>query len=286
MSVKTIDVKANSVEDAFDQAGLNWIAGQSEMINTANGKVIEGKKVIYREDNNDQLGVVGSKYGVIQNSNCFGFFDIICKKYNANICKVSQYNGGAAIHLEAEVKGKKFNARVGDEVGFRFNLWNGFDGLHKASVKYGALRLVCTNGLVAFGKDAKMIEIRHTLNAVDRMEQAIRVWSGAENWFNKFQDSVKILTNKMIDKKTADKFIDSLFPGKDKGVTLRKREKVWELFESGKGNGKGTAWDLLNGVTEYVDHFSRKDRGDAFEFANDGQGYDIKEKAFNTLMKI
>jgi len=286
MSVITIDVNAKSVEEAFSEAKIDWIAEQSEMINTANGKVIEGKKVIYRGDNNQQLGVVGSKYGVIQNSDCFAFFDIICNKYNANICKVSEYNGGSAIHLEADVRDKSFQARVGDEVGFKFNLWNGFDGLHKASVKYGALRLVCTNGLVAFGKDAKMIEIRHTLNAVDRMSQAIEVWAGAENWFNKFKESVKILNNKMLDKKTVDKFLETLIPGKDKGVTLRKREKIEELFESGKGNKGQSAWDLLNGVTEYIDWHSKKDKNDTFEYANDGEGYDIKERAFNLLMKI
>lgn len=286
MSVKTIDVKANSVEDAFDQAGLNWIAEQSEMINSANSKVIENKKVIYRGDNNHQLGVVGTKFGVIQNSDCFSFFDIICNKYNANICKVSEYNGGGAIHLEAEVRDKKFNVKVGDEVGMKFSLWNGFDGLHKASVKYGALRLVCSNGLVAFGKDAKMIEIRHTLNAVDRMEKAIQVWAGAENWFKKFKEGVMILNNKMVDKKIAEKFIESLFPGADKGVTLRKKEKVFELFESGKGNNGQTAWDLVNGLTEWVDHYSKKDNNEMFEYANDGEGYNLKSKAFHLAMKI
>jgi len=286
MSVRTINVNASSIEDAFEQAGLTWIANQSEMINAANGKVIEDKKVVFRSDNNEQLGVVGKKYGVIQNSDCFAFFNIICQKHNANICTVHEYNKGATVHLLAEVKDKKFDARVGDEVGFRFNLWNGFDGLHKAQVSFGALRLVCTNGLVAPGKDFQSIEIRHTMNAVSRMDQAVKVWAGSEGWYKFFTESVQILNKKMVNKEIVEKFLEDLFGDSESGVNERKKEKVTELFQSGKGNKGENAWDLLNGVTEYIDHFSKEEAENRIEYANIGAGYNIKAKAFELVMKI
>jgi len=286
MSVRTINVKATSIEDAFEQAGLTWIAQQSEMINAANGKTIEDKKVIFRGDNNEQLGVVGKKYGVIQNSDCFAFFNIICQKHNATICTVHEYNKGATVHLLAEVKDKKFDARVGDEVGFRFNLWNGFDGLHKAQVNFGALRLVCLNGLVAPSKDFQSIEIRHTTNAVSRMDQAVKVWAGSEGWYKFFTESVQILNKKMVNKEIVEKFLEDMFGDSDSGVNERKKEKVLELFQSGKGNKGETAFDLVNGLTEWVDHYSKKDDSDRLEYANLGQGYNLKAKAFNLAMKI
>lgn len=286
MSVKIIDVNANSVEEAFEQSGINWIAEQSEMLNVATGKIIKNMKTIYRNDTKEELGVVGKKYGVIQNSDCFSFFNIICQNHNANICKVIEYDNGSIINLTAEVKDKKFDAKVGDEVGFRFNLQNSFDGKHKASVTFGALRLVCTNGLVAFGKNAQAIEIRHTLNAVSKMDQAIKVWAIGENWYNDFIANVKILNQKMIDKKMVDSFLIDLFGESDKGVILRKKEKVTELFESGKGNKGETAWDLLNGVTEYIDHFSKTNPDDILEYSTIGAGYGIKSKAFELAMKL
>lgn len=286
MSVKTVDVKATSIEDAFEQAGLAWIAEQSEMLNIATNKVITDRKVIYRSDNQAQIGVVGSKYGVIQNSDCFSFFNIICQKNNATICKVREYFGGSIIHLEAEVRDKKFDAKIGDEVGFRFNLWNSFDGLHKASVTFGALRLVCTNGLVMLGKDSAMVEIRHTKNAVNRMNQAIEVWSGGEKWYKEFEENVKILNNKLVNKKIVDKFLDDLFGNSDSAVNQRKKDNVIDLFEHGKGNKGETAWDLVNGVTEYVDHFSKKETEDTLIYSMVGAGYNVKANAFNLAMSI
>ena len=286
MSVKTVDVSAKSIEEAFDQSGINWIAEQSEMLNTATGKIIEGKKVIYRSDNQNQIGVVGSKYGILQNLSAFSFFDTICEKNGASICKVSEYNGGSTIHLEAEVKDKKFDAKVGDEVGFRFNLWNDFSGLRKATVSFGALRLICKNGLVAMGKEASHVEIRHTKNAVLRFDEAVRVWGAGEIWYNKFTDNVKILTDKIVTTKMVDKFLNDLFGESDSGVNQRKKDSVANLFEHGMGNHGKTAWDLLNGTTEWVDWHSKKNSDDLMEFANIGAGYNLKAKAFDLVMMI
>lgn len=286
MSVKIVDVSANSVEEAFEQAGLDWIANQAEMINTANGKVIAGKKVIYRSDNNEQLGVVGKNYGVIDNINAFSFFNIICEKNKASICKVSEYGGGTTVHLEAEVRDKVFEPRVGDQVGFRFNLFNNFDGTKKTHVRFGCLRLVCSNGLVGFGNDISNIEIRHTKNAILRLEEAVKVWAGGEQWYMNFVEVSKKLTQKMVDKQMVKNFLDGLFGDSDSGVNNRKREKVVELFENGKGNKGQNAWELYNATTEYVDWHSRKNSDDMAIFANIGAGYELKNRAFELALTI
>lgn len=286
MSVRTVDVKASTIEEAFEQAGLNWVVEQSEMLNIATGKMVEGKKVLYRSDNKNQLGVVGINYGVIQNTDCFAFFDIICKQNKASICKVHEYNGGVTIHLEAEVRDKTFEARVGDEVGFRFNLWNDFSGVRKASVMFGALRLICSNGLVALDQKDSIIEIRHTKNALTRFDQAIKVWSSGEKWYTIFKENVKILVNKMVTQKQVEDFLNNLFGNSNSGVNTRRKEKIIHLFENGKGNGKGTAWDLLNGVTEYIDHFSKKEKDESFEYANIGAGHNVKLRAFELAMNL
>jgi phage/plasmid-like protein (TIGR03299 family) len=287
MTTKTVDVNAKTVEDAFEQSGLLWAANQAEMINSANGKVIEGKKVIYRDDNNEQLGVVGTNYGVIQNSDCFSFFNTICKDHKANIVKVNEYKGGALIHLEAKVIDKSFEVRKGDECGFKFDLWNSFDGLSKASVAFGVVRLVCTNGLVAFdANNSNSVAIKHTKSGLSRMEQALRVWNGGESWLTYFKETTMKLNQKMVDKKMVDAFLDEIYGKGESKPTVEKKETTKMLFETGKGNGKGTAWDLLNGVTEYIDHYSKKDSGDRLEFANSGIGYNIKARAFNLLTNI
>jgi phage/plasmid-like protein (TIGR03299 family) len=285
MSVKSINVSATNVEESFEQAGLAWTAEQAPMFNSANGKVIENMKVIYRSDNGNQIGVVGQNYGVIQNTEAFAFFNEICKKNGATIVKVNEYHGGSLIHLEAMVKNLTTEVRKGDEIGFRFNLYNSFDGLHKALVNFSVLRLVCLNGAVSDVKK-ESIAIKHTKNASARLDEAIRVWSGGAEWYESFIESAKILNQKMVDKKMVDSFLNGLFGDSDSGVNTRKKEMVESLFVSGKGNQGKTAWDLYNGATEYVDHYSKKDAEDRLEFANVGAGHNLKMRAFNLAMGV
>lgn len=282
---KSVDVSATSVGDSFEQAGLAWVAEQAPMLNSATGRVVEGYKTIYRSDNQNQIGVVGENYGVIQNTDAFAFFDAICQKHGASILKVNEYKGGSLIHLEASVKNMTAEVKKGDEVGFRFNLFNSFDGLHKAQVSFSILRLVCTNGLVA-GVKEDTIAIKHTKNAGARFEQAMRVWAGGTEWFESFIENAKILNQKMVDKKMVDSFLQGLFGDSDSGVNTRKKEQVESLFVTGRGNQGKNAWDLYNAATEYVDHYSKKDAEDRLLFANVGAGHNMKVKAFDLALAL
>ena len=67
---------------------------------------------------------------------------------------------------------------------------------------------------------------------------------------------------------------------------------VRSLFEGGgrgaqMASSRGTAWGLLNSVTEYVDHYRRArsddHRRDAAWF---GQGAQIKQRAWDEVMKL
>ncbi|WP_420066308.1 DUF932 domain-containing protein [Pseudomonas synxantha] len=69
-------------------------------------------------------------------------------------------------------------------------------------------------------------------------------------------------------------------------------EKVQSLYE-GKGRGadllsaRGTAWGLLNAVTEYVDH-ERRARSSEYRLDSAwfGQGAALKQKALNAALQL
>jgi len=72
----------------------------------------------------------------------------------------------------------------------------------------------------------------------------------------------------------------------------RALEKVQNLYE-GKGRGsdmessRGTAWGLLNAVTEYVDH-ERRARSSEYRMDSAwfGQGAQIKQRALHSALRL
>ena len=287
MSVKTTEVNAKSIEEAFEQSGLSFIAESAEMINSANGKTIDGKKVVYRSDTGTQLGIVGTNYGIIQNNHQFSFMNTLCSMHDITINKVREYNGGSLINLQAEFKDRSLAVNKGDEIGFHLDTWNSFDGSANATASFFALRLVCLNGLVRADSNAmESISVKHTKNAVVRYEEAIKVFAGFEVWYESFKNNVEVLNRKMVDTRMVNNFLDNLLGESSSTKMKNKKAEIENLFVAGKGNHGKTAWDILNASVEYIDHFSKKTEEERIEYATVGGGYDLKAKAFDLAMNL
>ncbi len=71
--------EALSSEEAIIEAGLNWSVLQ-ESVFTAMGEKIPGYKVNIRDTDNKVLGVVTSKYKIVQNREAFSFTDKLLGK--------------------------------------------------------------------------------------------------------------------------------------------------------------------------------------------------------------
>jgi phage/plasmid-like protein (TIGR03299 family) len=121
---------------------------------------------------------------------------------------------------------------------------------------------------------------------------AITPWSS-------FSDYLKELANCRMAEKTVDGFLTKVFAyghsnTKQRGPAFNEHaaRKVFALYTGqGKGSGlssaKGTAWGLLNSVTEYVDHHRRSRsndyRRDAAWF---GQGALLKQRAWDEALQL
>jgi Ni,Fe-hydrogenase III large subunit len=149
-------------------------------------------------------------------------------------------------------------------------------------------RLVCSNGLRALVPDAKhSVKIRHTKNVVHKMDEALKVFAESNNFFARFEETARILSQKMVDQKMVESFLDEVIGEESKSTkTKNRREAVVGLFENGLGNKGNTAWDLYNGLTEWVDHHQIKDDDQRFVFSTIGKGVDLKEKAYKVAMSL
>jgi phage/plasmid-like protein (TIGR03299 family) len=283
MKAVQYDLKdAKTAIEALELSQSNWEAQPVGLV-TENGINVPNHKAIIRTDNNTVLGVVGSRYTLLQNSLQFSFFDIVCEQNAAVYDKAFVLDNGRKIILEASMP-IPMTIRPGDEVVKKIRLINTFDGSYPFLAQFVAWRKVCSNGLMGWKNENKAI-VYHTKNGESKAQEALRVLAASQHFFDRFEIKCKELAQKIMDKKMVDSFIKQVVGESTSTRATNIIEKVNELYEAGKGTGQGTAWDLYNGYIEYVDHFRSAD--DETRLANAVLGANPqKEKAFEVITAI
>ena len=153
----------------------------------------------YREDTNDVLGVVRSRYEVIQNKDAFGFFDSIIDKDEACFETAGTLGVGEKIFVTCKlpndlmIKGEPINQYL--------LLMNSHDGSSSLLCGFTNVRVVCQNTLnMALGSLGNKISIPHKLGAKEKLAEASRIM----HIHSKYSDEVNMLLNTFADTKLSD----------------------------------------------------------------------------------
>jgi len=83
-----------------------------------------------------------------------------------------------------------------------------------------------------------------------------------------------------------ERFLKEVINEKDTTRSQHQREKVVELFKSGRGNRGKNAWELANAAVEFVDYYRTSDKEKALDSAMFGSGSLIKERAFEVALAL
>jgi len=288
------------------QAGMNWHIEESEVrfVSGSAGASLGSihtfpdQKVLYRSDTKLALSVVSRRYQVVQPRDVLEFYRDLTEA------------GGFELETAGVLKeGRKFwaLARTGqsaclkrhDHVNGYLLLATACDGTLATTAQFTSVRVVCNNTLaIALRDGTGAIKVPHRSQfdpqAVKRqLGIAISSWDG-------FMGHMKALS----ECKVKDGAVESLLrrvltysvaaapDGNSSTVNDRALKVVHELY-LGRGKGAdlasaaGTAWGLVNSVTEYVDHHRRARSDDhRVDAAWFGQGASIKQKAWDEALKL
>ncbi|MGQ3003542.1 MAG: DUF932 domain-containing protein [Hydrogenophaga sp.] len=291
-----------------ESAGMNWRIEESEVRFVAgNGSDPKGlgsihafpdQKVLYRSDTKAPLSVVSKRFEVVHPSQVLAFF--------RDLTEVGGYELETAGVLK---EGRKFwaLARTGqsavlkgkDQVHGYLLLATACDGTLATTAQFTSVRVVCNNTLaIALGEGKGAVKVHHRsqfdAQAVKRqLGIAISSWDG-------FMLRMKALSERKVTPDMAEAYYKRVltYAAVDPSgqpvtaVNDRALKAVQDLF-TGRGRGSnlasasGTAWGLLNGVTEFIDHHRRArsedHRRDAAWF---GAGAAVKQKAWDEAMKL
>lgn len=286
------------------EAGMDWkiqdspVHFKSDTIGTL-GSIhsFPEQKVLYRSDTKAPLSVVSNRYQVVQPREVLEFY--------RDLTEVSGYELETAGVLKG---GRKFwaLARTGQETALKGNdQVNGYlllatscDGTLATTATPTTVRVVCNNTLtISLNGATRAIKVPHNTRFDS---QAVKKQLGiALSQWDEFMDRMHALAERKVQWTEAMSFfmevlwgtcahdpIPNVLPNK------RAMEKIQSLYE-GKGRGsdmasaRGTAWGLLNAVTEYVDH-ERRARSSEYRMDSAwfGQGALIKQKALDAALQL
>ena len=245
-----------------------------------------------RTDTKDVLGFVNKSYEPIQNIDAFIFFDDWVAENEAIYETAGVLGKGECIWILAKLPGY-INVHGNDMVNKYLLLTNSHDGSSHVRVKLTPIRVVCNNTLTAALQGAGEVQISHTPNSAQDLEQA-GAMLGLSNYL---YEQLEVMFNSMAARKITDgqlrDYVQALVPDNEEAENTARTEKirnnVLQLHESGRGAhlARGTLWGAFNSVAEYTDHMMLdEDSNTRLNSIWFGRGEQLKLKAFRLAEKM
>ena len=284
----------------LEAAGMDWEIKTTDVLfrvgtgSNFNVHPNPDAKVLYRSDTLAPLSVVSPRYKVVQPKEILEFYRDLVSIGGFELETAGVLKEGKKLWALAKT-GEETLLKGGDRVKGYLLLATSCDGTLATTAQFTSVRVVCNNTLqIATDDRVGAIKVPHsTTFDPDAVKAALGV--GASAW-NRFAETAQVLAERKVNRLDVTKFVISVLGDRDAPLTAQPNEKalkgVIELF-AGQGKGSqlasanGTAWGLVNAVTEYVDHHRRaKSQDTRLDSAWFGQGAGIKAKAWTEALKL
>lgn len=193
---------AMTAEEAIKLANLDYTVEKADvfMKTKDNSDIqVDGYFSTYRTDTNQYLGMVKSRYEIVQNKDAFGFFDSIIDSGEAIFQTAGALGNGERIFLLAKLPD---DFVIGTEKIEKYILLtNSHNGTSSVLAGLTNVRVVCNNTLQAAlnGLENK-VSISHIVGAKDKIKEAYKVMGIA----SKYNLQVEQMFNQMLDVKMSE----------------------------------------------------------------------------------
>jgi phage/plasmid-like protein (TIGR03299 family) len=288
------------------EAGLNWEAKKvpvhfmTEPKDDAKPRVCKmlDRHVLYRDDTNAALGVVGGRYRIVQPGQIMDFYAELCEHNGFAMETAGALRDGKIVWALAKT-GQGINLLGEDQINEYLLLSTSFDGSMATTARYTSVRVVCNNTLqVARGDRQGLVVVPHS---AEFKFKDMKVKLGIGEGWDAFTSAATAMAFKKVTPTQSVEFFLNVYHNFIKGEAspTEKQEKAMErtvkrlteqyLFAPGAelGTARDTVWGLLNAVTHDID-FQRKAHSQDTRLTSAwyGDGASIKAKAFDLAVAL
>lgn len=263
------------------------------VLDTDSMGTMEDRHVILRSDNLQPLAIVSDGFQIVQPRTVFDWMFDLTREIGCTMETAGVLKEGRKFFALARM-GPAENIVGTDLVRAYLMLATACDGSMKTCAANVATRTVCANTVrIAMSETGnRKVEVSHrTAFDGDRVKREMGL---CVSEFYKFISDARELAKRTVSPTEAQTFVAAMVEQPDLKLAqeMAGYKRILSLF-NGEGKGanlpgvRGTAWGLVNAVTEYVDHHAR-----AHSFSNRldsawfGAGDEMKDRAQNEAMKL
>lgn len=266
-------------EEIIEAAGITWTVGAEPMMTKLHERV-PSYHAIYRQDNNEVLGVVNrARPIIVQNSETFRAVDSLIGN-SIDIETAASLGRGETVFgcFKIQEQYKIFD----DDMEQYFVIVNDHlkvDG--KVTVLNTPIRVVCQNTLsAALNKNLYQLRVPITPDVSINGNLSTNLMYAVKNSIDQIQHKAEDMYGKKIDKTYVERLLDMLFPYPklaDEFTDSRAAEHVSILRDQfltdcmdadNLQNYKGTQWQVINAISDWEQHYHK----------NADKAYDLKHR--------
>ena len=281
------------------EAGMDWTVEQSDVLfNTDNTALhirsYSDSKVLFRSDSLMPLSVVSNRYKVVQPHEVLNFYKDLVSAGGFELETAGVLKGGRKLWALAKT-GQEAKIKGNDRIKAYLLLATSCDGTLCTTAQFTSVRVVCNNTLQLATRDSNgAVKVPHSTKFdPSQVKEALGI--GFAHW-ESFMTNLTQLSQRTVSPEEADGFIRTVLNEPeltdDNALGSKAYQKVSNLY-LGEGMGSdlysasGTAWGLVNAMTEYVDHHRRaRNQDNRLDSAWFGQGALLKQKAFHQALTL
>jgi phage/plasmid-like protein (TIGR03299 family) len=225
----------------------------------------DGKKVeayaTFRDDTDSLIAPCGKDYGVVQFDVGVDGIDALIQTSDGKYDTAGILGNGERAFISAKIP---LDFKIGDDTHKTYAAFlNSYNSTYKAQWKLLDTRVVCDNtNAVALSEKGAKAAFRHSKNVNAHIQSAINLWTDAQGKVQTLSEKLNSLAKRKMNKESLVSILDKLFPKSETAKVETRRENllvsILDRYEFNDNNTfpeqRGTAYNLLNAITGYVDH--------------------------------
>lgn len=281
------------------EAGMDWTIEQSDVLFNVDSSALHirpyaDSKVLFRSDSLAPLSVVSNRYKVVQPHEVLHFYKDLVSAGGFELETAGVLKGGKKLWALAKT-GQEAKLKGNDRIKAYLLLATSCDGTLCTTAQFTSVRVVCNNTLqMATQQSTGAVKVPHSTK-FDPKQVKEALGLGFSSW-ELFMRDLKQLSQRTVSPDEAENYFRavleepvSIASGSSSSKVIQRLGELYNGAAMGSEllAASGTAWGLVNAMTEYVDHHRRaRTQDNRLDSAWFGQGAQLKQKALTHALTL